>query len=253
MIRDNLIKNVILPGCYDNIAANPCDCHNTPCQVGVEFYTDRFEVKSDKTVVDFGLTLNQYRRDDVRARRLGLIGEATPISNGAGNGNHGKADSDPAPEPSNIFRPNFALPSKGKYPSLSVRISGFPSTSKGAAISLDLYFTSIAYREGKGYFISNTISRETGFRNLYVSSTSAARSGDFNLDEGAAAIAWTAYEAPFAPTKFDQSQSAVFPLQDVGDHSYSADRVGILEEATIIVHYQGEVILNSGANICADK
>ncbi|WP_287883053.1 hypothetical protein [Paracoccus sp. (in: a-proteobacteria)] len=251
--KNTIISVHTLPGCYDNLQNQECNCKEIPCQVSREFYTESFGVKNILSTAEFGIRIGQYSDKSIRSRNIGQVfflekqddnenGDSQELPNSPmKNDSHeelGQTDT------------RYAILNEGEdqYSRMTTRLSGYPAAPNGESLSIDMYLNSQAFKVGDAYLIENGISIEAGFNTFFVAPISNARSGDIKLEDGAAAVSWAGFE-PESFSDIFQTQSQLASLSESGLHKYEASRVGISPDAEIVIFMDGEIILEAQAPV----
>jgi hypothetical protein len=235
----HIIKKTKIAGCFDS---GLCDCKVNHCQVFKETSPRITEPKPVETTVDFGLYLRdpptrndpEFSDDSVRARIL-----PPPHTRKAPPKLRERASNAGAP-------PTFLPPEDWQYPELITHIGGFPSTSNGKVVSVDLTFVSHVIPKSKNEFsISYNVLGNLKNGNVFLASVEGTRAGKLSIKSGDVAVAWSAFDA-LSPQLFSEPSTA-FRLAELADRvkPQFVSAVGISDETNVLVYYDGEVVLEA--------
>lgn len=251
--KNTIISVHTLPGCYDNLPNQECNCKEIPCQVSREFYTESFGVRNILSTAEFGIRIGQYSDGTIRSRNIGQVFFSEEKDENE-NGGSQKMPNDPSKsdghEELGQTDTRYALLNEGEdqYSRMTTRLSGYPVAPNGESLSIDMYLNSQAVKVGDVYMIDNSISVEAGFNLFFVAPIANARSGDINLENGTAAVSWTGFE-PEGFSDIFQTQSQLASLSEGGFHNYETSKVGVSPNAEIVIFMNGEIILEAQAPV----
>ncbi|MEM6385299.1 MAG: hypothetical protein AAF718_03585 [Pseudomonadota bacterium] len=250
--RTTIIGVRTLPGCYDSLPNQECNCTDIPCQVAREFYSENFGIRPILSTADFGITAGQYSDRSIKARNVDIVGfQETDGSNGEppsiSPSNDGQ-DSNLEGTDQIDTRYALAIEGENELPPMTTRLSGYPAGSGGEVISLDIYIRSAAFRVENEFIIENSINTEAGFNAFVIAPLSDVKSGEVNLEDGRAAVSWSGFEPEeFESVSFPQDQ--LLSLSEGGFHKYVANNVGVEPNAEIVIFMNGEIVLVAQAPV----
>lgn len=251
--KNTIISVHTLPGCYDDLPSQECNCKDIPCQVSREFYAESFGVRNILSTAEFGIRIGQYSDNSIKSRNIGQVFFS---ENEGDNENRDSQELPNSPMKNDANEElgqtdtRYAIldEDEDQYSRMTTRLSGYPAAPNGESLSIDMYLNSQAFKVGDVYLIENSISVEAGFNTFFVAPISNARSGDIKLEDGAAAVSWEGFE-PEGFGGIFQTQSQLASLSESGFHKYETSRIGVSPDAEILIFMDGEIILEAQAPV----